>query len=60
MRPTNESNCSTQDPFRVNLLQQYPQSGIDGELVVITDKGAPEDPTKDNLGIYSHLIFVQV
>lgn len=44
----------------VNLLQQYPQSGIDGELVVITDKGAPEDPTKDNLGIYSHLIFVQV
>ncbi|EBU1222846.1 hypothetical protein CMS32_22630, partial [Salmonella enterica] len=34
----------------VNLLQQYPQSGIDGELVVVTDKGAPEDPTKDNLG----------
>ncbi|HAZ7413367.1 TPA: hypothetical protein J8I72_004566 [Escherichia coli] len=43
----------------VNLLRQYPQLGIDGALVVVTDKGAPDEPTKTNLGTYSHLIFVQ-
>ncbi|EPS4444471.1 phage baseplate plug family protein, partial [Escherichia coli] len=43
----------------VNLLRQYPQLGIDGALVVATDKGAPDEPTKTNLGTYSHLIFVQ-
>jgi hypothetical protein len=43
----------------VNLLEQYPQLGIDGALVVATDKGAPDEPTKTNLGTYSHLIFVQ-
>ncbi|EGF5356969.1 hypothetical protein ICF56_002640 [Escherichia coli] len=43
----------------VNLLRQFPQLGIDGALVVATDKGAPDEPTKTNLGTYSHLIFVQ-
>ena len=43
----------------VNLLRQYSQLGIDGALVVVTDKGAPDEPTKTNLGTYSHLIFVQ-
>lgn len=42
-----------------NLLQQYPQLGINGALVVATDKGAPYTPSKTNLGTYSHLIFVQ-
>lgn len=42
-----------------NLLGQYPQLGINGALVVVTDNGAPDDPTKTNLGTYSHLIFVQ-
>lgn len=42
-----------------NLLHQYPQLGINGALLVVTDKGAPADPTKTNLGTYSHLIFVQ-
>jgi hypothetical protein len=42
-----------------NLLAQYPQLGINGVLVVATDIGAPGDPTKTNLGSYSHLIFVQ-
>ncbi|MNB62554.1 hypothetical protein D3C81_47690 [compost metagenome] len=42
-----------------NLLSQYPQLGINGALVVVTDIGAPDDPTKTNLGAYSHLIFVQ-
>ncbi|ECE0889781.1 hypothetical protein DUV30_23710 [Salmonella enterica subsp. diarizonae] len=43
----------------LNLLEQYPQLGINGALVVVTDKGAPVDPTKTNLGMYSHLVFVQ-
>lgn len=43
----------------VNLLRQYPHLGIDGALIVVTDKGAPDKPTKTNLGTYSHLIFVQ-
>ena len=30
----------------VNLLRQYPQLGIDGALVVATDKGAPDEPPK--------------
>ena len=42
-----------------NLLGQYPQLGINGALVVVADNGAPDDPTKTNLGTYSHLIFVQ-
>lgn len=43
----------------VNLLEQYPQLGINGALLVGCDKGAPNEPTKTNLGLYSHLIFVQ-
>lgn len=43
----------------VNLLEQYPQLGINGALVVATDNGAPAEPTKINLGTYSHLLFVQ-
>lgn len=43
----------------VNLLQQYPQAGIAGTLRVITDKGAPNEPDKTNLGKSSHLIFIQ-
>lgn len=42
-----------------NLLAQYPQLGISGALMVATDVGAPADPTKTNLGTYSHLIFLQ-
>jgi hypothetical protein len=42
-----------------NLLEQYPQLGINGAIVVVTDNGAPAEPTKTNLGTYSHLIFVQ-
>ena len=43
----------------VNLLEQYPQLGINGALLVGCDVGAPDEPTKTNLGTYSHLIFVQ-
>jgi len=42
-----------------NLLEQYPQLGINGALVVVTDNGAPDDPTKTNLGTSSHLAFLQ-
>ncbi|PRW43671.1 hypothetical protein CSC04_4384 [Enterobacter roggenkampii] len=43
----------------VNLLEQYPQLGINGALLVGCDVDAPDEPTKTNLGTYSHLIFVQ-
>ncbi|HFV0559222.1 TPA: hypothetical protein ACH7TX_000846 [Escherichia coli] len=43
----------------INLLAQYPDLGISGALVVMTDNGAPEYPTKTNLGASSHLYFVQ-
>lgn len=43
----------------VNLLEQYPELGINGALVVVCDKGAPEYPTENNIGVFSHLIFVQ-
>lgn len=43
----------------VNLLEQYPQLGINGALLVGCDVGAPDEPTKTNLGTHSHLIFVQ-
>lgn len=42
-----------------NLLQQYPELGINGALVVVCDNGAPDEPTKTNLGAFSHLAFVQ-
>lgn len=43
----------------VNLLEQYPELGINGALVVMADNGAPEYPTKTNLGTGSHLYFIQ-
>lgn len=43
----------------VNLLEQYPELGINGALVVMADNGAPEYPTKKNLGTGSHLYFIQ-
>lgn len=43
----------------VNLLQQYPHAGIVGRLIITTDKGAPDEPDKTNLGRNSHLIFIQ-
>lgn len=44
----------------VDLIEQYPELGISGSLVVLADNGAPEYPTKSNLGVSSHLYFVQV
>ncbi|WP_025122473.1 MULTISPECIES: hypothetical protein [unclassified Serratia (in: enterobacteria)] len=42
-----------------DLLGQYKYLGINGSLVVVTDTAAEEYPTKTNLGIASHLYFVQ-
>ncbi|MBJ8361251.1 hypothetical protein I6M76_01360 [Citrobacter cronae] len=44
----------------VDLIEQYPELGISGALIVMTDNGAPEYPTKTNLGSSSHLYFAQV
>lgn len=44
----------------VDLIEQYPELGISGALVVLAENGAPEYPTKTNLGTSSHLYFVQV
>ncbi|MFO3907760.1 hypothetical protein AAHD62_25160 [Enterobacter hormaechei] len=44
----------------IDLIEQYPELGISGSLIVVTDNGAPEYPTKTNLGSSSHLYFVQV
>ncbi|MFO3907752.1 hypothetical protein AAHD62_25110 [Enterobacter hormaechei] len=44
----------------VDLIEQYPELGISGALIVVTDNGAPEYPTKNNLGASSHLYFAQV
>ena len=43
----------------VDLLEQYPELGMPGAMVVLIDNEAPEYPTETNLGVYSHLIFVQ-
>lgn len=43
----------------VNLLEQYPELGINGVFIVVSDNEALEYPTKTNLGILSHLLFVQ-
>jgi hypothetical protein len=43
----------------LDLLEQYPELGIGGALMVSCDNGAPEYPTQTNLGSFSHLIFVQ-
>lgn len=41
-----------------NLLEQYPDAGIGGELWVQTDVDAAAVPTFANLGSTSHLYFV--
>lgn len=43
----------------VNLLEQFPELGVNGTFVTVCDNGSPEYPTKTNLGTYSHLVFVQ-
>lgn len=43
----------------VNLLEQYPELGIKGVFIVASDNEALEYLTKTNLGILSHLLFVQ-
>jgi len=43
----------------VNLLAQYPTLGINGVLSVVSDDESEEYPTKTNLGIDSHLYFLQ-
>jgi len=43
----------------VDLLAQYPFFGIEGQLIVKSDDEDNEYPTKENLGIRSHLYFVQ-
>ena len=43
----------------VDLIEQYPELGITGALIVMTDYGAPEYPSKTNLGLSSHLYFAQ-
>ncbi|EHV57969.1 phage baseplate plug family protein [Escherichia coli] len=44
----------------VDLIEQYPELGISGALIVTTENGTPEYPTKTNLGSSSHLYFAQV
>lgn len=41
-----------------DLLHQYPELGIGGELWVASDGTPDADPTFTNLGIASHLYFV--
>lgn len=42
----------------VDLLEQYPDIGISGKLVALSDTEELEYPTKTNLGFGSHLYFV--
>lgn len=42
-----------------NLLEQYAYLELNGALVVLVDNNEPELPTKTNLGIGSHLYYVQ-
>lgn len=42
-----------------NLLGQYAYLGLKGALAVLVDNNEPELPTKTNLGIGSHLYYVQ-
>lgn len=42
-----------------DLLAQYAYLGITGALVVMADSNQPEMPTKTNLGLGSHLYFIQ-
>lgn len=43
----------------VDLISQHPDLGIKGRLVVVTDNDAPGETTKNNLGVKSHLIFIE-
>ncbi|KAA1194857.1 phage baseplate plug family protein [Photorhabdus heterorhabditis] len=43
----------------INLLEQYPYLGINGMLVIANDADSAEYPTSTNLGLSSHLYFVQ-
>ncbi|WP_025121317.1 MULTISPECIES: hypothetical protein [unclassified Serratia (in: enterobacteria)] len=43
-----------------DLLGQFKHLGINGMLVIASDVAAEEYPTKNNLGISSHLYFVEV
>ncbi|WP_387467130.1 phage baseplate plug protein [Photorhabdus sp. RM323S] len=43
----------------VNLLEQYPYLGINGMLVIASDADSAKYPTSTNLGLSSHLYFVQ-
>lgn len=43
----------------VNLLEQYPELGINGALVVRAGENAGEYPTKINLGAGARLYFIQ-
>ncbi|PQQ24781.1 phage baseplate plug family protein [Photorhabdus hindustanensis] len=43
----------------INLLEQYPYLGINGMLVIASDADSAEYPTDTNLGLSSHLYFVQ-
>ena len=43
----------------ISLMEQYPELALNGVLAVVCDNGAPEYPTKTNLGTSSHLVFIQ-
>lgn len=43
----------------VDLLEQYAHLGINGSLWVVNDIAAGEYPTKTDLGVTSHLYFLQ-
>ncbi|CCV60945.1 hypothetical protein AB8899_12295 [Yersinia enterocolitica] len=43
----------------VDLIEQYPELGINGVFAVLSDDSREEYPTKTNLGTGSHLYFVQ-
>ncbi|WP_387468416.1 phage baseplate plug protein [Photorhabdus sp. RM323S] len=43
----------------INLLEQYPYLGINGMLVIASDADSTEYPTDTNLGLSSHLYFIQ-
>ena len=42
----------------VDLIEQYPDIGINGKFVALSDTEELEYPTKTNLGFGSHLYFV--
>lgn len=42
----------------INLLEQYGYFDIGGELWAVTEGDLTAPPTKDNMGIKSHLYFI--